>query len=88
MINQSTCNLKDVEPNCLQAFTLGSLRVEVGDHVLVKSVDTVRGLEECDVVRVERLYRDYSNTADPHRAVVSWLCRPDFLPPVSQLKIA
>ena len=35
---------------------------------------------DCDVVRLDRLYEDFDNKADPFRAVVTWLCRPDFLP--------
>ena len=38
-------------------------------------------MNECEVVRVDQLYHDYDNKTDPHRAVVTWLCRPNFLPP-------
>ena len=32
------------------------------------------------MARVESLYDDPANKTDPHRAVISWLCRPCFLP--------
>ena len=31
--------------------------------------------------RVDQLYHDYENKTDPQRAVVTWFCRPTFLPP-------
>jgi len=63
-----------------QSFSLGSLLVEVGDFVLIRNKDNT-SLSECDVVRVDQLYQDFENKADPNRAVVTWYCRPEFLPP-------
>ena len=59
---------------------MGSLLVEVGDFVLIRNKDNT-SLSECDVVRVDQLYQDFENKADPNRAVVTWYCRPEFLPP-------
>ena len=35
---------------------------------------------DADVARVECLYDVPDNKRSPHRAVVTWLCRPAFLP--------
>ena len=32
------------------------------------------------MARVESLYENPANKTDPHRAIISWLCRPCFLP--------
>ena len=32
------------------------------------------------MARVESLYDNPANKTDPHRAIISWLCRPCFLP--------
>ena len=65
-----------------QSFSLGSLVVTVGDFVLILNHNENNpSLNECDVVRVDQLYHDYENKTDPHRAVVTWFCRPAFLPP-------
>ena len=63
------------------SFSLGSLLVTAGDFVLVTDKDNILSLNECDVVRVDQLYHDYDNKTAPHRAVVTWFCRPDFLSP-------
>ena len=64
------------------SFNLGELSASVGDHVLISTTDSMNNNEmlDCDVVRLDRLYEDFDNKADPFRAVVTWLCRPDFLP--------
>lgn len=64
------------------SFNLGELTASVGDHVLISTTDSMNNNEmlDCDVVRLDRLYEDFDNKADPFRAVVTWLCRPDFLP--------
>ena len=55
--------------------------MSVGDFVLIRINDNNLSLNECEVVRVDELYHDYDNKTDPHRAVVTWFCRPSFLPP-------
>jgi hypothetical protein len=50
-----------------QGFLLGELEVRAGDHVLIRSLDSVDSLLECDVVRVLRLYEDSAHAGDKHR---------------------
>jgi len=53
----------------------------VGDFVLIRSTDTMKqDIMDCDVARIDELYHDFENKSEPYRAVVTWLCRPDFLP--------
>ena len=64
------------------SFTLNSLTVEVGDYVLIRNNDRADYdiMGDTDVARLDRLYQNYENKKDPYRAVVTWLCRPAFLP--------
>jgi len=64
-----------------KGFTLGELSANLGDFVLIKSTDTMnQDIMDCDVARIDELYHDFENKSEPFRAVVTWLCRPDFLP--------
>jgi len=64
-----------------QAFNLGELTAKVGDFVLIRSTDSMnQEILDCDVARLDELYHEFENQAEPYRAVVTWLCRPDFLP--------
>ena len=66
---------------CYNSFTVGELSASVGDHVLIRSTDSMNhDVLDCDVARLDRLYEDYDNKSDPYRAAVTWLCRPNFLP--------
>jgi len=66
---------------CYNSFTVGDLSASVGDHVLIRSTDSMNhDVLDCDVARLDRLYEDYDNKSDPFRAEVTWLCRPNFLP--------
>ena len=61
---------------------MGSLQVKVGDFVLIQSTISLNpSLTDCEVVRVDELYQDFANASDPNRAVVTWFCRPEFMPP-------
>eukprot|EP00092_Neocalanus_flemingeri_P001551 GFUD01001653.1.p1 GENE.GFUD01001653.1~~GFUD01001653.1.p1 ORF type:complete len:880 (+),score=263.06 GFUD01001653.1:116-2755(+) len=63
------------------SFTVGELTASVGDHVLIRSTDSMnQEILECEVARLDRLYEDFDNKSDPYRAVVTWLCRPKYLP--------
>ena len=62
------------------SFRLNQMNISVGDHVLVRATEAMESELEYDVARVESLYENPDNKADPHRAVISWLCRPCFLP--------
>ena len=64
-----------------KGFTLGELTATLGDFVLIRSTDTMnQDIMDCDVARLDELYHDFENKSEPFRAVVTWLCRPDFLP--------
>ena len=62
------------------SFTVGDLSASVGDHVLIRGESMNQDILDCDVARLDRLYEDFDKKNDPYRAVVTWLCRPDFLP--------
>ena len=64
-----------------KGFTLGELTANVGEFVLIRSTDSMnQEIMDCDVARLDELYHDFENKSEPYRAVVTWLCRPDFLP--------
>jgi len=64
-----------------KSFNLRELTVEIGEFILVKNEDHSENLQECDIARLDRLYEDRSDSTDPYRAEVTWLCRPSQLPP-------
>lgn len=69
-----------------ETFSLGGIKVDVGDYVLVNSDGVTENLLDCDVARVQFLYQDDDNKSDPYRAVVEWFCRPAFLPTMLKKK--
>ena len=62
------------------SFRLDKMNISAGDFVLVRATDTIDSELECDVARVESLFENPANKSDPYRAIISWLCRPSFLP--------
>jgi len=63
------------------SFKINELSVSTGDFVLVRNSDSNDFTEfDTDVARVECLYYVPENKKEPHRCVVTWLCRPAFLP--------
>lgn len=64
-----------------KGFTLGELNASLGDFILIRSTDSMnQEILDCDVARLDELYHDFENKSEPYRAIVTWLCRPDFLP--------